>query len=107
MPPGDEALHLSGVPTSQTGMRAMRGPAKEIVKSGLCAAHSSMKIAASTPLPAAPPTAAGIRPLRKPRPTAFSNTGRASSARVSGSGPAPTVAARSRRCSAANPGRRP
>ncbi len=25
-------------------MSAMRGPAKEIVKSGLCAAHSSMKI---------------------------------------------------------------
>ena len=72
-----------------------------MTKSGLSAAHSSTKIAASTPLPAAPPNGAGIRPLRKPAATAFSKVGRSSRARVSGSGSARTAAASSRRWSRA------
>jgi len=53
-----------------------------MTKSGLSAAHSSTKMAASTPLDAAPPNGTGIRPLRNPAATAFSNAGRSSSARV-------------------------
>src|SRR5262245_52247966 len=46
-------------------------------------------MAASTPLVAAPPNGAGIRPLRNPAATALPNTGRNSNARVSGSGSSP------------------
>jgi hypothetical protein len=67
-----------------------------MTKSGLSAAHSSMKMAASMPLAAVPPNGTGIRLLRKPAATAFSNTGRSSRARVRGSGSARVAAARSR-----------
>jgi hypothetical protein len=44
----------------------MSGPASEITKSGLRQAHSSMRMQASTPPPAAPPNGAGMSPLRNP-----------------------------------------
>ena len=92
----------SGVPTWYTGTKAIRGPAIEMTKSGLCDAHSSMRMAASTPLLAAPPNGTGISPLRNPASTALANAGRARSARRAGSGSFRTASARSRRFASAN-----